>query len=133
MARKPSETPTDWELFLIKVLWKGVSMTVDEVREELRIQGIKRSDSALRTILRNMKEKGLVKTEIDNRVTRFQAAIQRNPMEKKIFRHIIETLFDGNQSLFVARVLDESELDAETLRKMEKIIEQSNQRNGDTS
>ncbi len=123
MARKKSETPTDWELFLMKQLWRLEEATVDQVRETLRKQDIKRSESALRTTLQTMTKKGLVKAKKKENATHYTATVQRNPMEKRIFSHLINTLFEGNRENFVLSALNQTDATPEILQTLKKKLE----------
>lgn len=121
-GRPASETPTDWEIRLLHLFWEEGALTVDQVREHLRSKRIKRSESALRTILKAMAEKGLLNTESKERTTYYSAAYAKPQMEKKFFSHIAKTLFHGNQQAFVLRALDESAMTPEMIDELEAII-----------
>lgn len=124
MGRPEKVTPTDWELNLLQILWELNRANVDEIREYLRAKGVKRSDSSLRTILRIMLGKGLVKAESVDRTTYYTAAIKKPLMEKQYFRHLVKNLFRGNRELFALRVLDETEITEELVQKMKEKIGQ---------
>jgi len=122
VGRPESETPTDWELNLLHILWKIGSSKSDDIREYLRAKGVKRSDSALRTILRIMVRKGLVHAKQVERTFYYEAAVKKPAVEKRFFRHLIKSLFKGNREEFVLRVLEEADIDADVIEKMKKTI-----------
>ena len=124
MGRPESETPTDWELNLLQILWEIGRANVDEIREHLRSAGIKRSDSSLRTILRIMVKKGLVKGDTSERTTYYTAAMKRPALEKRYFKYMVKNLFHGNQETFALRVLDEANITDDVIKKMKEIIDQ---------
>lgn len=128
VGRPESETPTDWELNLLHILWKIGSSKSDDIREYLRSKGVKRSDSALRTILRIMVRKGLVNAKQVERTFYYEAAVKRNTVEKRYFRHLIKSLFKGNREEFVLRVLEESDVDANLVEKMKKTLKEHKDR-----
>ncbi len=123
MSRQTSVTPTDWELFLLKILWAHGRQTVEKIREVMRIKGYKRSDSAVRTILRIMIKKGLVHTYVIDKVTHYEAAVARKEVETKVLRHVINTLFDRDQRGFVKRALEETHSNTDALNQVHAILE----------
>lgn len=130
MSRPELETPTDWEMNLLHILWKIGPAKSDDIREYLRSKGVKRSDSALRTILRIMVRKGLAKVNQDERTYYYEAAVKKPAVEKRFFRYLIKTLFQGDRKEFVLRVLEESDVDAELVEKMKgKLKEHKEQKN----
>ncbi len=131
MSRPASTTPTDWELVLLNILWDEGSSSVDEVREVLRSKGIKRSESAIRTVLQAMAEKGWVRGQAEGRTTYYQAAVQRQRVEKTFLQHIIYTVFGGNEMGFLFRALDESKVTPEVVEKMKEMLRKA-KRNDDT-
>ncbi len=129
MGRPEMETPTDWELFLLHVLWEHSPAKVDDIREILRSQNIKRSESALRTILTIMQNKGLVKGVFIDRITHYEPIVTKPSIEKRYFRHLVQSLFKGNREEFILRALDESKVTEDIVSKMkEKIKEYKDQK-----
>lgn len=122
MGRPASENPTDWELVLLNILWEYGQASVDDIREILRSRGIKRSDSALRTILRIMRNKGLVRGEVVERTTIYQPAVKKPAVQKKMTRHLLNTLFLGNKEEFVLHVLSEYSASPEIVAQMETMV-----------
>lgn len=124
MNRPSSLTPTDWELNLLKILWKSKRSSVDDVRETLREQGFKRSDSAVRKMLNILVEKGLATSEMEGRTTFFTAAVRQNRLEKSMFKHLIQTLFGGDEEVFLLRALDETQATPDVVKRMKEIIQE---------
>lgn len=129
MGRPEKEIPTDWELFLLQILWEHGPTKVDDIREILRSQNIKRSESSLRTILLIMQNKGLVQGIILDRITHYEPIVSRLAIEKKFFRHLVKSLFKGNQEEFLLRVMDESKVNDEVVDKMKEKIKEYKDRN----
>ncbi len=118
MSRPTSQTPTDWELFLLQILWDKGASSVDDVREILRSKGLKRSDSAVRKMLQIMVDKKLVKSANKGRTAYYRPAVKRKSMEKSMFQHLIHTLFGGDEEVFLLRALDESSVTQDVVEKM---------------
>lgn len=127
MPRPSSSTPTDWELVLMKILWDHPRSSVDGVREVLRSQGLKRSDSAVRKMLQILAEKGLASTETEGRTTYYSPAVKRKRLEKNIFQHLIHGLFGGNQEQFLLRALDETKVTPEVVKRMKEILREQDE------
>lgn len=127
MGRPASANPTDWEMVLLNILWENGTSSVDEVREILRNRGIKRSESAIRTVLQAMVEKELVKGEAEGRTTFYSAAVQRQKVEKNVLTHLIQTVFGGNEMGFLFRALDESTVTPDVVEKMKDMLKKAKQ------
>ncbi len=129
MNRPQSPTPTDWELMLLKVLWNSGPKKADEIREILRGQGIERSDSSIRTILRTMDDKGWVRITQQGKAGVYHANVDRKNMEKKIFNHITHVLFDGDTEGFALRAFETTDLDENVIEKMQEILDRQRKKN----
>ncbi len=125
MSRPTSPTPTDWELVLLNILWDEGPLSVDDVRETLRTRDIKRSESAIRTVLQAMVDKGLVKGKAEGRTTFYSAALPRQRVEKKVMRHLIDTVFGGNEIGFLFRALDESKVTTDVVEEMKTMLKKA--------
>lgn len=122
MARPVSELPTDWEFTLLDILWDKGQCSVDDVRETLREEGIKRSDSSIRTILRNMSGKGYVLVTSKGRTSYYKPAVLRNQMEKTVFRHMAQTLYNGKQDRLLMRLIEETRITPTLSRKIKTLL-----------
>jgi BlaI family transcriptional regulator, penicillinase repressor len=129
MGRPEREIPTDWELFLLHTLWEHGPAKVDDIREILRSQNIKRSESSLRTILLIMQNKGLVHGVLKDRITHYEPLVSRPIIEKRFFHHMVQSLFKGKQEEFLLRALDESNVNEDVVNKMKEKIKEFKDRN----
>ena len=122
MSRPITSTPTDWELKLLKILWDGKCCSVDDVREVLRNQGLKRSDSAVRKMLHILVEKGLASSEADGRTALYKPLVRQSKIEKGMLRHLIDSLFGGNEEVFLLRAMSETTVSPEIVEKMREMV-----------
>ena len=93
MARPRKSILTDWETRLMHIIWEKGETHADEVREELRSQGIRRSDSAVRFTLRVLEEKGFISHVVQNRTYIYSAKLTREQAEKDVIQHLRKLFF----------------------------------------
>jgi BlaI family penicillinase repressor len=124
LAHPKSETPTEWELELLKIMWDKGKASAEDVRDALEQKGVVRSNSAVRTILRIMVDKGMLKKSMQHRTLMYEPAVKKPAMEKKIFKNLIKGLFGGNQSTFLLRALDETRLTPAVIDEIEQRIQE---------
>lgn len=122
MGRPTTPIPTDWEMRLLKILWKRKKASVDDVREELRELGFKRSDSAVRKMLGILVHKGFAAAEVEGRANYYRAVVRQARVEKNIFQYVAELLFGGSEQQFVLRAMDNTEVNQEIVSKMKEIV-----------
>ena len=122
MSRPISSTPTDWELKLLKILWDGQCCSVDDVREILRIQGFKRSDSAVRKMLHVLVEKGMAASEPDGKTMLYRPLVRQSKVEKSMLRHLIDSVFGGNEEVFLLQAMNEATVTPEIVEKMREMV-----------
>jgi len=87
------------------------------------------SYSAVRSMLRLLEEKGLLRHEQDGPRYVFSPTVPREHARQSALRHMLKTFFDGSTEDAVAALLDldSANIDEETARRMVELIEQARQ------
>ena len=124
MPRPRKSILTDGETRIMRIIWEKGKSHADEIRETLRSQGIRRSDSAIRCTLRILEKKGVITHTVKNRTFIYTPKLTRLQAERDVIQHIINLFYPDSPGSFAWRVLDETELTPEVIQKMrEKLRE----------
>ena len=126
MARKRSATLTEAELRLMEVLWKKGAATVGEVVEALPGESALAYTTVL-TMLRILEQKGYLRHSKEGRAFVYHPLIDRTDARRNILRYVVDRFFDNSPELLVLNVLKEEKMDAGELKRLKKMIEESEQ------
>ena len=122
MARPTSTNLTERESEIMEILWDLGSATSQQVCQGLKGQP---HDSSVRTILRVLQKKSLVKADRKKRPTLYRAAIPRVKAQKKAVKSLINRLFSGSAESLVVRLLEDKQLTVEQLEDLKKGLKKS--------
>ena len=106
---------------IMDILFRRGRATAAEVMEELPGEP---SYSTVRTQLRVLEDKGLVRHEEDGVRFIYMPAVARHAARKSALRHLVETFFDGSSEKAVAALLggEGSKLSDEQLDRIADLI-----------
>ncbi len=124
MARRRSPTLTDAELRLMDILWEKGASTVSDVVEALP----RRSPLAYSTVLttlRILERKGYVTHQKHGRAFVYHPVVGRKEASRKAVRHLLSRFFDNSPELLVLNVLENEEIDSAELKRLKKMVEES--------
>ncbi|MFB3786421.1 MAG: BlaI/MecI/CopY family transcriptional regulator, partial [bacterium] len=113
MAHPNKPKLTGWETKLMHYIWDRGHATADDIREALRAEGLKRSDSAIRKILRGMEDKGAISHTVEHRTFIYTSNLKRHQVQGELIRYLSALLFQGSAVSLALRALDESDLSPE--------------------
>ena len=124
MARQPSTQPTDGELEILNVLWDAgpSGMGLGRVHEAL----IARRPVALTTVatmLKTMRNKGLVVREDGPKGHNYAAAVSREAAATGLVGKLLRHVFDGSARRLVAHLIQEGTLDERQRREVLELLE----------
>lgn len=111
----------DRELDVMAVLWELGSGTVSEVRERLPAE---LAYTTVLTILRNLDGKGFVRHEEEGKAHRYFPLVARQAAERSAVARLVDRLFQGSPELLLTRLVDESQLSPEAMRRMRELLRQ---------
>lgn len=125
MAKSKRPILTDWEAKLMSIIWQKGSACSDDIREALREEGIKRSDSAIRKTLRVMEEKGALSHTIENRTYIYHPLMKQHKVQGDVIRYLSALFFHGSIGSMALRALDEADLSPDVILEMRKKLDEA--------
>ena len=123
MPRKPSPTLTEAEWDVMQVLWDRGPATVHEVVAALPAAR-KRAYNTVLTLLRILEQKGYVRHEKRGRAHRYIPVLDRATARRRALRYVLNQFFEGSPNLLLLNMIEDEQLDPDTLRRLRDLIEQ---------
>lgn len=107
---------------MMDIVYRSGSATAGDVLEQLADPP---SYSAVRTTLRILEEKGLLKHEQDGKRYVYKPRLPRDKARKGAIDHLVSTFFGGSATGAVLALLEQPglEISPEDLRRMQSLIE----------
>jgi BlaI family penicillinase repressor len=124
MARPASQTPTDGELEILRVLWEQGPSPLGDVCAELR-RGRDVATTTVATMLRVMLDKGLVRRKAEGRAARWSAAVTHTAAARSMIGKLVDGIFDGSAQRLVAHLVEGGQLSADELAELKSLITSS--------
>ena len=124
MVRKRSTTLTEAELRLMDVLWEKGAATVGDVVEALP-KTASLAYSTVLTTLRILEQKGYVRHSKEGRAFVYHPLIDQGEARRNILQYVLNRFFDNSPELLVLNVLKEEKIDAGEMKRLKKMIEES--------
>jgi predicted transcriptional regulator len=124
MPRKTSTTLTEAELRLMNVLWQRGPATVHQLLEWLPNKPLLAYNSVLTTI-RILEKKGYVKHIKDGRAHIYMPLVGQKEATRFEVRNLVSRFFKNSHELLVLNILEDQSLDAEELKRMSELLENS--------
>jgi predicted transcriptional regulator len=115
---------TDGELRLMDVLWKKRQATVGDVVSALPADPPLAYSTVL-TTMRILEKKGYLRHTKKGRAFVYEALIAREEASSKALGHLVTRFFDGSRELLVMNLLKEEAIGRSELRRIKKLIAQS--------
>lgn len=112
---------TEVELELMTLIWDMGECTVKEVQNRLP----KERDLAytsVATMMKILEQKGVLGSRKSDRAHTYYPLVQRQDYETTTLKHLAKSLFHGDPSTMVMRLLDEGGLSEEELKTIRNIL-----------
>lgn len=106
------------------VLWEKGAATVADVVEALP-KSSSVAYSTVLTTLRILEQKGYVRHSKEGRAFIYHPLIDRGEARRNVLRYVLRRFFDDSPELLVLNVLKEEKIDAGELKRLQKMIEES--------
>jgi len=119
---KPLPKATEFELDLLRTLWRLGPATVRDLHEDLSRERTLGYTSVLKT-LQIMTEKGLVTREESARAHIYSAAATQEETQSQFLRDLSERLFAGSAAQLALHALAMQPATAGDLKKIRKLLE----------
>lgn len=112
------------EFKLLRTLWRISPASAREVQEEYnRRSGKSLKYTTVMTLLTRMADKGVVRVDRERQPFKFAPAISREQMLRQRVREFVDLFFDGEPVDLAVRLVEETDLSEESLRRLEAILE----------
>ena len=121
MARRPSKYPTELELEILKVLWRDGPATVRHVRQALAPKR-KLAHTSVITVMNIMVGKGYLDREKVRGSYVYRPLITQEATTRRMLDDLVTRAFDGSAAAVVLNLLETSDLDAEEVRRIRKML-----------
>ena len=109
---------------ILDILYQRGKASASEVREAMEDAP---SNSAVRTLLRVLEEKGHVRRRAEGLKYVYLPSVAKEKAKRTAVKHLLETYFDGSSEQIVAALLDVSstQLTRQELDRMTEMIEKA--------
>lgn len=124
MARKKSPNLTEGELRLMDVLWRRRQATVGEVVASLP-DNPPLAYSTVLTTMRILETKGYLRHTKKGRAFVYEPLVAQQEASTKALRHLVSRFFGGSRELLVLNLLKEEAIGRAELRRIKKMIADS--------
>jgi predicted transcriptional regulator len=131
MAQKPAQMElTKRENQIMAALYRNGSSSIAEIAAAIPNSP---SDTALRTLLRILEDKGFVSSNKDQRKNIYTPTVSRREAAMPALQHVLETFFGGSLSGAVAAHLadPEQQISEEEQQRLIRLIDESQQGKSD--
>ena len=116
---------TDLQLDIMSVLWKRGEASVGDVRDALK-PGRDLAHTTVSTMLSRLEKKGLLQHRVDGRQFLYAPAVEAARVQRSVMSDpsdVMDRLFGGDVTDAVSHLLAASDVNAEDLAKVRKLIE----------
>jgi BlaI family transcriptional regulator, penicillinase repressor len=123
MARTPSTQPTDGELEILNVLWSAGRADLGTIRAILQ-QKRPVVTTTIATMLKLMRDKGLVDRGDGPRGYVWSANITRKAARAGLIGRLIDLAFEGSARGLVAHTLETGKLSAQDRQEIRRLLDE---------
>ncbi len=124
MPPTKSATLTEAELRLMDVLWEQGPSSVQQVLDALPKKSQLAYNSVLTTI-RILEKKGYLRHIKDGRAHIYRPLVEREEASRSEIRHLAHRFFNNSHEMLVLNILEDRGVDAEELKKLRQLLEQT--------
>lgn len=109
------------QLAIMQILWDRGEATVAEVRKALQPER-ELAHTTVGTMLAKLEEAGRVSHRSDGRVNIYRPLIEREQVTKTMVSDLAERLFGGDVTEMFCHLLDTTEVTAQEIQRLKKLI-----------
>jgi len=122
MARRKSRTFTEVELEFMQVLWGAGEATPDDIQADLAAMGHPLTGGSIRNVLTILKEKGYIDRRKSGKTYLYKAKVREEQGKKSVVQDILSRVFGGSESMMVAALLKNRDINRKELEEIERLI-----------
>jgi predicted transcriptional regulator len=119
----PPLSPAESEI--LQLVWRLGSATVQDVCDALSGERSV-TYATVQTLLRRLEKKGYIGHEVKGKAHLFRPAAKREEVIRRTVGDFVDRLFGGDPVPLLLHLADRSKLKAEDLKRLKKLIEESN-------
>lgn len=123
MKKKEIPQPTERELMILAILWKGGSGTVKSVNEEMNKAERVGYTTTLK-LMQIMTEKGLLMRDDSQFKHIYKPAVTEESTQNQIVGNLLERAFGGSAEKLVMRALSAKKVSRKELIKIKKLLDE---------
>ncbi|HEY0982655.1 BlaI/MecI/CopY family transcriptional regulator [Schlesneria sp.] len=116
--------PSELELQVLGLLWEHGPQSVRELLP-LFPDGKERAYTTVLTVLQGMERKNLVSHRREGLTYIYSALVSREQVVQPVLKTMLKNLFSGNPAKAVQALMDASDVSAEDLKQIRKVINQA--------
>ena len=120
MGKKPQISDAEWEI--MKVLWSGSPVSVNEVAEVLTAK--EWHPKTIRTMLTRLAKKGVVAHKVHDKIYRYYPLLTKEECVRIASDWFLDRVFDGALAPMVAHIAKRRRLTADERKELERILEE---------
>ena len=113
--------PSELEMQVLTVLWDHGPSTVRQILELLP-DGKRRAYTTVLTVMQGMSRKGLVTHTQSGQAHVYSPAVERTAVVRPLVQTLLQNVFSGNPLNVVQALLDSTDVSAEELKEIRKLI-----------
>jgi len=121
----PKSQLTRLELQIMQVLWKDGPSTVQSVQQ--RLPGDPLAYTTVQTMLNILQRKGKVKRKLLGKAFEYRPVLGRDKALREATSDMLDRMFGGSVEALLMSLVKSSQLDADKLAKVQKLIESQEQ------
>lgn len=122
--------PTEFELAILRVLWRRETATVREVFEDLKHERQLGYNTVLKTML-ILLDKGLVVRDESARSHVYRSSRKEQETQASLLRDLLQRAFGGSSQKLLMAALKEAPLSSEEATEIKALLEQARKRRGE--
>jgi len=121
MPPKKSNTLTEAELRLMKILWRRGESAVTDIVADLP-EGESLAYNSVLTTIRILEQKGYVDHRQEGRAFVYRPCVAENDASRSEVRHVLNRFFGNSRERLLLSLLGDEELSADELERVKKAI-----------
>ena len=121
----PKGQLTRLELQIMQVLWNNGPSTVQAVQQ--RLPGDPLAYTTVQTMLNILQRKGKVKRKLLGKAYEYRPVLSRDKALREAATDMLDRMFGGSVEALLMSLVKSSQLDADKLAKVQKLIERQEQ------
>lgn len=124
MPPKKSNTLTEAELRLMKILWRRGESAVTDLVSDLP-EGEALAYNSVLTTIRILEQKGYVEHRQEGRAFVYRACVAEHDASRSEVRHVLNRFFGNSRERLLLSMLGDGEISPEELERLKEVIRQA--------